>query len=109
MGMITGWVKVNVAAKNLVMWNNHRAMLLDNQFKKNGDRFRNWVSISQTGDGRWKVEASSMKGFTVGHPQSSKEKARKIAMKFMRKYPFGHPWGKPLTTMPRHKKGTGQK
>jgi hypothetical protein len=119
MGMITGWARVDIPKRKSKadpywgheMWNNWRAMLLDNDNRLSEDRNRgrNWVEIRRLPDGRWQVRASSFNGYDYGHPQSSKEKARAIAMKFMRKYPLGHPWGQPLTKMPKYKKGMEQK
>jgi len=115
MGMITGWAKVDLPKRHskadpywgIEKWNNHKAMLLDNTLRlaPDGMRTTNWVEISRLKDGRWQVRASSIQGYNVGHPQSSKEKVREIAMKFMRKYPLGHPWGQPLTKMPKYRKG----
>lgn len=115
MGMITGWVKVDLPKRHsktdpywgMEKWNNQKAFLLDNNARlaPDGMRTTNWVEIRRRKDGRWQVQASSVMGYNVGHPQSSKEKARKIAMKFMRKYPLGHPWGQPLTKMPKYRKG----
>lgn len=85
---IKGWVKVH-QSKTWDEWINNYVFYVKSKRKQ---RIENKVKVIKTAAGWWQVWATSAPLGEIGSA-TNKVDAVKIAIKFMKKYPSGHPAG----------------